>query len=229
MEFVKLYTDWLDHPKTLDLSLSAKGLWLDCLAWAGKHDTGGRIPRAIVRRIAGEEEGRVLAETLVAGGLWEPTGDAWQMHDFDERQPGAGALERARELTRMRVRRHRENHRNVSVALPAVTVTPTDVDVDVDNPLTPSRGGRAVARQVTKKYTDEGDALAKALWSEINPRPLCRFIAFRERVSEVLIAGYTADQLRLAVPEIHAWTRPGVEFALTKTRTAPREDLEVFT
>lgn len=111
MRWVKLYTSWHNHPKTLDLSLAAKGLWLDCLAWAGQQETEGWVPAGIVRRIAGEEEGRVLAGQLVDVGLWEAGEGGWTIHGWTDHQPDAATRRDQNRLRQVNFRaRHAERN-----------------------------------------------------------------------------------------------------------------------
>lgn len=88
-----------DHPKVLDLlehdleGLAALGLWTLILAWASKQadltrpELAGRVPPAMVRRLAGEH-GDKLARLLVEArgdrehGLWEENGSGWVVHEF---------------------------------------------------------------------------------------------------------------------------------------------------
>lgn len=96
-------------------------------------------------------------------------------------------------------------------------------------PTPPKPGGGGAA----KRYSPEGDVLARELWEGMKPRPIASFVAFRERISEVLAAGYSAEEMRRAVPNVQAWTRGSIEFTLRRARTARPaddiDDLEVWT
>jgi hypothetical protein len=89
MEWGKLYASWYQHEKAIGLPLSAKGLWLDCFAWCILQNSRGRIPKKLVRSIAGMgegSEGANLAGLLVDAGLWVEGTDSYQMHQFEEWQ-----------------------------------------------------------------------------------------------------------------------------------------------
>lgn len=147
MEWVKLYSSFHGHPKTLDLPLSAKGLWLDCLAWVGQHETDGMVPAALVRKVAGEDEGKALAALLVDSGLWEAVDGGWLYHNYERHQPDAAHTEARRTANRERQKRWRTAHNGVTNALVTgarieETRPRVDLGVSIETPPpTPPQGG----------------------------------------------------------------------------------------
>lgn len=100
MTWVRIDDGFRDHPKFLDLSLAAVGLWASALAYCNKHNTDGRVPRAAIPRLGmrilpngvpTKEKTSwveaVVAE-LVGAGLWELLGDgSIAIHDFLDWNP----------------------------------------------------------------------------------------------------------------------------------------------
>lgn len=70
--------------------LAALGLWTLCGAWAAGRGNGGRIPEAVVKRYRGT---RRHVAALVDVGLWDPSDDDWQFHDWDDYNESAEAAE----------------------------------------------------------------------------------------------------------------------------------------
>lgn len=76
------------HPKWLEVSLSARGLWTTCLSWTCGHGTDGFVPRSFVRMHAGADTDALAAE-LVGIGLWDAEENGWRFHDFLLYNPSA--------------------------------------------------------------------------------------------------------------------------------------------
>ena len=104
MDYVRLYTDLLTHPKSE--GLSDRSWRVLTLAWlyAGRHETDGRIPpearRAIRMTPAAERE-------LIERGWIHKNGTGHVLHDWDHHQDQAEGIRRRRELARERKARQR--------------------------------------------------------------------------------------------------------------------------
>ena len=72
------------------------------------------------------------------------------------------------------------------------------------------------------RFTAEGHALALELWFRLDPKPIAGFGGFRERLSQCLAAGYTADALRRVAGHVDVWSRPGIEMAFAKSGVNPK-------
>jgi hypothetical protein len=94
MPYVKVDDGFPEHPKAIDLSLAAVGLWLHGLCYANRHLTDGALSAGVVRRAGGSD---ALVAELVAAGLWEPTEHGWQMHDYDDWQTTKAEVEARRQ------------------------------------------------------------------------------------------------------------------------------------
>jgi hypothetical protein len=86
MEWVKLYTTFHDHRKTVELDANAIALWTLCLSWSGAQDTDGFIPRRIALRFLAGELGDEAAARLVRVGLWVAVEGGYRMANWDGRQ-----------------------------------------------------------------------------------------------------------------------------------------------
>lgn len=80
------------HPKWLEVSLAARGLWTTCLSWTCGHGTDGFVPRSFVRMHAGADAD-ALAGELAGIGLWDEEEGGWRFHDFLIYNPSAEEAE----------------------------------------------------------------------------------------------------------------------------------------
>jgi hypothetical protein len=112
MEWVKLYTTFHDHRKTVELDANAIALWTLCLSWSGAQDTDGFIPRRIALRFLAGELGDEAAARLVRVGLWEAVDGGYRMANWDDRQTTAADRDARRAQWRVRKARQRasESH-----------------------------------------------------------------------------------------------------------------------
>ena len=96
------------HPKWLTASPPARALWVTAGSWSASHLTVGHIPRSALPVLSGRPRD---ADELVNVGLWEPLGDGWQFHSWDEFQPSSESVEQERAAARERQRRARNKAR----------------------------------------------------------------------------------------------------------------------
>lgn len=94
MPYVQVEDGFPEHPKAIDLSLAAKGLWLDGLCYANRQLTDGFVPAGVVRRAGGADD---LVSELVSAGLWEPAAGGWTMHDYEDWQTTKAEIEAKRQ------------------------------------------------------------------------------------------------------------------------------------
>lgn len=76
------------HPKWLDLSKSARALWVTAGSWAADQCTDGLVPRHLLARLDGKVSD---AADLVRVGLWEVCDGGWIFHDWATYQPDAAS------------------------------------------------------------------------------------------------------------------------------------------
>lgn len=80
MTWFKVDDSFNSHPKSLESSLAAIGLWTLAGSWSGKHLTDGFVPDAAVLSLSrGSAE---LAEELVTAGLWKRAKGGYRFHQW---------------------------------------------------------------------------------------------------------------------------------------------------
>lgn len=104
MPWFKVDDGFYDHPKVIELSLSAVGLWTLCGSYSAKQLTDGRVTHRTVSRIGGASAH--VAE-LLDSGLWIalPHNDRfdYQFKDWEHYQPLKEAVVSEREAARIRM------------------------------------------------------------------------------------------------------------------------------
>ncbi len=81
---VKIDLRFLSHASSFEAGAAAMGLWLWGLVHARRHRTGGKLARKSALGAWGGEGNEVLAERLVAAGLWRLLADGdWQILNYD--------------------------------------------------------------------------------------------------------------------------------------------------
>ncbi len=83
MSWAKVDDQWWSHPKVMQLSLEARGLWITALSWscAQRRDV---VPFRFVQMVtAGADE---CAAEIVDAGLWITEANGYRIHDWSEYQ-----------------------------------------------------------------------------------------------------------------------------------------------
>lgn len=96
MSWARVDDGWWSHPKTIGLTLAARGLWITALSWSC-HQRRDVVPAAFLT-IAGAKQ--TEAEELVAAGFWVTVDGGWRIHDWrdyqdrslSEKRAAAGAI-----------------------------------------------------------------------------------------------------------------------------------------
>lgn len=88
LPWVRLDSSMPDNPKILRLASTPAGkaaafVWLCSLAYSGKHETDGYIPREALSRVNGS---MADARRLVEAGLWDEGERGWHIHGWAEFQ-----------------------------------------------------------------------------------------------------------------------------------------------
>lgn len=99
------------HPKTLDLSLAAVGLWAMAGSWCAKYLTDGRVTDRVLTRMGGTPE---IAAELVDAGLWIREASGYRFHEWDEYQRTKEQVEAERAAARSRMNKVRATKKGVS-------------------------------------------------------------------------------------------------------------------
>lgn len=116
MPWFKVDDGFHSHPKTIGVSLGARGLWVTAGAWCAHHLTDGVLTLAHVQFLGGSED---MADELVEAGLWDVTRDTsvsnkvtYTFHEWTEYQPTRENVQTEREASRERQRRRRAKRQN---------------------------------------------------------------------------------------------------------------------
>lgn len=122
MTWFKVDDGYAEHPKTLEISLAASGLWVRCGAWASKYGTDGFIPQKTVWRNCEGSSGnpkniaKKLVKELCSSGFWEEVDGGFMIHDFLDFNFSNADIQRKREESNARVtalRERRKRERNI--------------------------------------------------------------------------------------------------------------------
>jgi hypothetical protein len=93
-----------EHPKFIGLDDAEVALWWRALSYCNRNMTDGRVPAGALRTLSRARRPALVAEGLVAVGLWERTDDgSYQFHDYLDYQPSAAEIRDQRDgLSRKR-------------------------------------------------------------------------------------------------------------------------------
>jgi len=112
MTYARLEDSFRDHPRFLEMSCGAVGLWASALAYCNKHLTNGRIPAAALVKLAPIETPRqrvaLVKELLDKGAFEQREPTAYQVHDYLDWNDSKEKILAKREADRARKEAARE-------------------------------------------------------------------------------------------------------------------------
>jgi len=194
MPWFKVDDGFHGHPKVVELSLEAVGVWTLAGSWCAAYLTDGEIGLKSIQRLGGSKE---QAMELVYAGLWlEPQPGLYQFKDWEDYQPLKAAVEAERDAARERMQRVRAKKKGTE-AEPSAEVTP-DVRANTSGTseevrVTPTHPIPSLPI-TTIPAADASDEFAE--WYAAYPRKIDKghartaFKAARKKTSfEVLMAG----------------------------------------
>jgi hypothetical protein len=102
LPWIRLDTNMPDHPKILGLLTEKDGralafVWLCAMAYAGKHETAGFVPREAISRVNAKPADMAA---LVRHGLLTECAGGWDIHGWDDYQISGPSAEQRRERAR---------------------------------------------------------------------------------------------------------------------------------
>jgi hypothetical protein len=213
MEWVKLYTTFHDHRKTVELDANAIALWTLCLSWSGAQDTDGFIPRRIALRFLAGELGDEAAARLVRVGLWGAVDGGYRMANWDDRQTTAADREARRAQWRGRKARQRTPERDgdghvpghagrtrESRVIPATRVEESRREQRDSPPIPPHGGGVDGSDLEQPEVAPSGSVpMVGSPDAEIASEYRCAFAAFHagRPPARSLVTGIAAEARRL--------------------------------
>lgn len=111
MPWFKVDDGFHGHPKVVELSLTAVGLWALCGSWCAKYLTDGYVPAKTVSRLGGDTR---HAQELVSADLWLDAPAGYQFKDWEDYQPLKTAVEAERAAAQERMRKVRAAKKGVT-------------------------------------------------------------------------------------------------------------------
>jgi len=110
MPWFKIDDAFHGHPKVMELSPAAVGIWTLAGTWCANYLTDGEIKTNVVRRFGATDE---MIRELVDAGLWIDLGGAYQFKDWAEYQPLKEEVEAERNAARERMKEVRARKKGV--------------------------------------------------------------------------------------------------------------------
>lgn len=135
MPWFKVDDGFHGHPKVVELSLAAVGIWALSGSWCAKYLTDGVITLRAIERMGGDDP---LAQELVARGLWLDVGDGFMFKDWAEYQPLKVAIVAERLAARDRMTVVRAQKKGVR---PNFEGSPPEVRIAPSHPIPSHPGG----------------------------------------------------------------------------------------
>lgn len=111
MTWFRVDDGFYDHPKVVDLSMAARGLWATCGSYCGRHLTDGHISRKQVRMLGGTA---AQIRDLIRNRMWiecESHRDCIAFVNWIEQQPTRDSVETKRAEDAERKHKAREAKR----------------------------------------------------------------------------------------------------------------------
>jgi len=159
------------HPKVMDLSLAAVGLWTLAGTWCAQYLTDGEIHMKAIQRLGGAKK---QARELVNAGLWvEKNSETYQFCGWDEYQPTKTDVEAERAKARERMRENRQKRKGTAKTETAESSEEPE-DVRANTPRTDEeRSPEQDANDVgTFGGTSEDVRITPTLSPSLSPVPL---------------------------------------------------------
>ncbi|AMS06468.1 hypothetical protein DUY81_13945 [Acidipropionibacterium acidipropionici] len=105
MSWFKVDDQFFSHPKALQCSTQAIGVWTLMGSWSSQQLTDGFIPKGVLGLIRATEDD---TQELTEAGLLVKTRGGWKMHDFTSYNPTAEKVREDRQKEADRKREWRE-------------------------------------------------------------------------------------------------------------------------
>lgn len=161
MPWFKIDDAFHGHPKVMELSPAAVGVWTLSGTWCANYLTDGEIKRGVVLRLGGTDE---MIQELVNAGLWIERNGAYHFKDWEDYQPMKADVEAEREAARERMRAARAKKKGVETSAeqlkdvqPNNSGTSEEVSVTPAQPIPaqpiPPYGGIAPERETGRTGT----------------------------------------------------------------------------
>lgn len=133
-----------DHPKVMECSYEARGVWVTALSWSARRLTEGVLPRKLATVL--EFPPDAVAE-LVKVGLWDVTPSGWEIHDYLDYNDSKAEAHTKRAKNTAKLKRWRANKRTCNQVTDPVTDPLPDPDPDPVPETEKTRSTPAGARE----------------------------------------------------------------------------------
>lgn len=202
MPWFKVDDSFHSHPKVMELSVEAVGLWTLAGTWCANYLTDGVIKESVLHRFGRTSANvRELCAELVESGLWEETSPGtYQYRNWSEYQPVKDDVEAEREAARERMRQVRAKKKgskrsedvqaNNSRSSEEVRVTPTRPDPTIKEPS--SEVAKAPIRPEVQSLLDHFDSNMESNGAKKPTRSKANLDAMRLLIDK---DGYTPEQI----------------------------------
>lgn len=158
MPWVKLDDSWCEDEQVLKAGPLAGWLHICALSYCNRRLTDGRVPAAVVRRLADVDDALQLAAQLVDAGLWRVTDDGFELVDYLATQPSRERVEQDREAKRRRQERWLANRKKPATSRATSRDASRDASKDTAPPRPEGkRGGGLVAVSAAVHETRTAD------------------------------------------------------------------------
>lgn len=167
------------HPKVMQAGNSAMGLWVRAGSWCAQQLNDGVVPREIVTALGGND---LVADDLVAAGLWHEHPKGYEFHEWEGRQPTRAEVEADREAARERQRQSRERRSDVTrdsrvshdaPTRPDPTQSSKELSLGADAPTTKTKRGTRLPDDFA--VSDEMRAWARENTPDVNESEHAKF------------------------------------------------------
>lgn len=125
MPWFKVDDGFHGHPKVVDLSLEAIGLWTLAGSWCSSYLTDGEVTKRAMQRLGGTLD---AAAELIGAGLWLASGDGFQFKDWEDYQPSKEQVEAERAAARKRQKDWRSKRKGTRDQQDSSDEVPPDFD-----------------------------------------------------------------------------------------------------
>ena len=138
MPWFKVDDSFHSHPKVMELSVEAVGLWTLAGTWCANYLTDGVIKESVLHRFGRTSANvRELCDELVNSGLWDEISEGiFQYRDWADYQPVKADVESEREAARERMRQVRAQKKNTKRS---ENVQPNNLRTSGEVRVTPTR------------------------------------------------------------------------------------------
>lgn len=165
MPWFKVDDGFAFHPKTIQCTNAALGLWVRAGSWCADNSTDGQLPRHMIGTLSAQ---RRDADSLVRAGLWVEEEGGYRFKDWEHYQPSKAQVDAERAAARKRQADYRERKRNGVTHAVSNAVTSGAPSRPVPSHKTEGGATRATRLPDTWKPTPEHETRAKEAGVDID-------------------------------------------------------------